>query len=422
MSTFDLIWAIPVMILLLFLKGFFSGSEIAFVSADRMRLSHRARKGHGGAKAALGLLKHQERLLTITLVGTNASTVVLTTLGTLMMIRFLGPDRGDLGALLVFTPLLLIFGEIVPKSIYQQKADAIVLKIVYPLRFFGWLFAPVVFLFSRIARFAARLTGNAAAARHLFITRDQLRIVVEMAERGEGGEVFDRLRIERAIRFSDTTVGEEMTPVGDMVSIDNEKTTADAIRLVRRRGHHCLPVYEGDSSNVVGIVHLSVWDLLDPETAQKPLPDLIRPVHYVSPFDSLEDLLAALRGREDQVAIVVDEYGSTIGMITMEDIMETIVGDIDVGYGYEDYQPRRIRKYENLEEGVYLMDGRLPISEVNDVLGLSLSTTEFHTLGGLATARLRHLAKEGESFVEQGCQFTVVEAGERAVKSIRVER
>ena len=412
---------VPLMMLLLFLKGFFSGSEIAFVSADKIKLSHRARQGHRGERLVVELLKRPERLLTTTLIGTNASTVTLTALGTVMMIHMMGPERGDLYAFLVFTPLLLILGEIVPKSVYQQKADALVPWIVYPLQSFGWLFAPMVFLFANVARLAAWLLGGASAARRLFVTRDQLRTVIEMAERAEGAAVFDRQRIGRAIRFAKTTVGEEMTPVGEMATIGSDKTTADAIRLVWRHGHSYLPVYEGESINVVGIVALTVWDLLDPAFTDKPLTELIRPVHYVSPFDSLEDLLPILREREEKIAIVVDEYGSTIGMITLNHIIEAVVGDLDMGYGMEAYAPRQARHYDMIAEGVYLMDARLPISEVNDVLGLNLPATEFHTLGGMVIARLRRLPKEGESFIEQGRRFTVTAATERAVTSVRVE-
>lgn len=156
MSTMAIIWIVPLMLLLLFLKGFFSGSEIACVSTDKLRLSHRARQGHRGSQLVVELLKRYERLLTTTLVGTNVSTVTLTALGTVVMIHFFGPERGDFYAFLMFTPLFLILGEIVPKSVYQQKADMLVPLIVYPLRFFSWLFSPVVFLFENVARLATR--------------------------------------------------------------------------------------------------------------------------------------------------------------------------------------------------------------------------------------------------------------------------
>lgn len=422
MSSFDLIWMVPAMILMLILKGFFSGSEIALVNADRMKLSHKSKQGSRGARLALHLFKRPEQLLTTTLIGTNISTVVLTTIGTLVMIHFFGNEWGDLYAFLVFTPLLLILGEIVPKSIYQQKSDVFAPIVVYPLQVVAWMLAPVVYVFSRFARFAAWLAGDKATSQHLFVTRDQLRSVIEMAERSADTTVFDRFRIERAIRFPDATVGEVMIPIAEFVAIDNEKTTSDAIRLVRRRGFNRLPAYKGDTNNVVGIATLTTWDLLDPEIVQRPLADFIRPAHYVSPHEQLEELMLILRDRDDKMAIVVDEYGSTVGMITMEDIIETVVGEIDVGYEFEEYLPRQIRKYEKTADGGYLMDGRLPIFQVNDVLGLDLPTAEFHTIGGMLVARLHHLAHPGEFIVESGYRFTVAEASEKMVLKVRVER
>lgn len=422
MSTLDLLWMLPVMIVMLLLKGFFSGSEIALVNVDKIKLSHRAKQGNRGARLVLELFKRPERLLTTTLIGTNISTVVLTTLGTLMMIHFFGNELGDFYAFLIFTPLLLILGEIVPKSIYQQESDRIAPVVVFPLRGFAWLFAPMVVLFSQVARSAAWLVGGGATSHHLFVTRDQLRSVMEMAERASDTTVFDRFRIERAIRFPETTVGEEMVPVVEMVAIDNEKTTADAVELVRRRGFNRLPAYEGDTNNVIGIITLTTWDLMDPTVTERPIAELIQPAHYVSPHDPLEELLPVLRDRDDQMAIVVDEYGSTVGMITMEDLVESVVGEMDAGHEFEEYLPKQIRKCEEIADGVYMIDGRLPIHEVNDVLGLNLPATEFHTIGGMLVARLHHLATKGESVTESGYRFFVEEATERTILKVRAER
>jgi CBS domain containing-hemolysin-like protein len=421
MNTIDLLWIIPVMLVMLLLKGFFSGSEIALVSADKLKLSHRAKQGNKGARLVVQLFKRPEWLLTTTLIGTNISTVVFTTLGTLTMIHFCGGEQGDLYAFLLFTPLLLILGEIVPKSIYQQKANEMAPVIIYPLHAIGRLLNPVIFVFSRVARIAARIAGGKANSQHMFVNREQLRAVLEMADRAQGKAVFDRIRIERAIRFSELTVGSEMIPVAEIVAIDNEKATADAIRLVRRSGYSRLPAYQGDSNNVVGIVTLASWDLLDPEVAKRALEELIQPAHYVSPHDSLEELLPVLRERDDQMAIVVDEYGSTIGMITMDDVMEAVVGDLDTGFDFGGESHKQKRRFEEVSDGVYRLDGRLPIQEANALIGADLPATEFHTIGGMLVARLHHLAKPGESNVASGFRFTVEEATERFITKIRAE-
>ncbi len=417
-----LLWTIPVMVFLLLLKGFFSGSEIALVNADRLKLGHRAKRGSRGARLVVELLRQPERILATTLVGTNIATVVLTTLGTLLMVRLFGEPLGDLYAVLVFTPLLLILGEIVPKSVFQQKADEIAPVAVFPLLAFAWVFAPIVFLFSSVARMAARLVGRRASAGHLFPTRDQLRHLIEMADRASEAGIFDRFRIERAIRFADTTVGEVMVPVGEIVGLDSSATTRDAIELVRRRGYNHLPVFEGHTSNIVGIASLTMWDLLEPGTASRPLSDFLRAAQYLSPLQTLDEVRPILAERHDQIGIVVNEFGSAVGLISLQDVMSAVVGDIEVGLEFEDSLPRQAPRWEEVGEDSYLVDGRLPISQLNDLLSLDLPSTEFHTVGGMVMSRLRHLARPGESFTQAGFRFRVVEATERTVQRVRVER
>jgi len=416
----DLLLIFLAMVVLLLLKGFFSGSEIALVNSDKLKMHHKANQGSRGAQLVLKLFETPDVLLGTTLVGTNIATVVLTTLGTMLMIRAFG-QLGDLYAVLLFTPLFLVLGEIVPKSVYQQKSNEIAQVIVYPLRVFSILFYPLVFVFSRIARLCARLVGGGKSEQNVFITREQMRMVVDMADRGANVDVFDRARIKRAIRFADTSVGEAMIPLAEITAINRNRDSRSAITLVRRRGYNRLPVYSRNISNIVGVVTLTTWDLMDKELPDRPLEELIKPAHYVSPYQNIDQLLPVLRTRDDHMAIVVNEFGSAIGMITMEDILEEVVGEIDVGYDFEEYLPRRKRIFEMLDEETYLMDARLPISEVNEVLGASLPAVESHTIGGLMMARLRHIPAEGESIVESGFKFTVTEATDRAVVKLRVE-
>jgi CBS domain containing-hemolysin-like protein len=416
----DFLIILLVMVLLLLLKGFFSGSEIALVNSDKLKMHHKANTGNRGAKLVLKLFQTPDVLLGTTLVGTNISTVILTILGTMLMIRSFG-QLGDLYAVLLFTPLFLILGEIVPKSVYQQKSNEIAPVVVYPLRLFSVLFYPLVFVFSRIARVCARLVGGGKTEQNVFITREQMRMVVDMAERGANVDVFDRARIKRVIRFAETSVGEAMIPVAEMTAINRNRETPNALTLVRRRGYNRLPVYSRNISNIVGIITLTTWDLMDADLPDRPLEQLIKPAHYVSPYQTIDQLLPVLKSREDHMAIVVDEFGSAVGMITMEDILEEVVGEIDVGYDFEEYLPRRKRIFEMLDEDTYLMDARLPISEVNEVLGTSLPAGESHTIAGLLTARLRHIPQQGESIIEAGFRFTVEEATDRSIVKLRVE-
>ena len=409
------------LVVLLLLQGFFSGSEIALVHADKIRLHAKANQGHRGAKLVLRLFERPDIMLTTTLVGTNISVVTLTTLGTLLMIRVFG-ENGELYAFLVFTPLLLTFGEIVPKSVYQQNADQLAPVVIYPLRAFKILLYPVILAFSFLARMVARMVGGRLSEHNLFITREQIRTVVEMADRGANVDVFDYARIKRATRFAQTSVGEAMVPLAEIVAINRKHGTDVAYRLVRAHGYNRIPVYERNIGNIVGVVTLTVWDLMEKGTELRDFSDLIKPALYVSPLQNIDELLPKLRAREDHMAIVVDEFGSAIGMITMEDIIEEVVGEIRVGYDFDEYRPRRKRDHEEIEEGVFVVDSRVSIADINELLDIELQATEFHTVGGFVEARLRHIPKVGESVLEAGWRFSVEETTERAIIKLRVER
>ena len=411
---------IVAIILLLLIKGFFSGSEIALVNSDKVKLTARANQGHRGAREVLKLFKTPDLLLGTTLVGTNIATVSLTTLVTVLFVNLFGV-HGDLYAFLIFTPILLILGEIVPKSVFQQKSDVVAPIAIFPLKVFSIIFYPVIIVFSRIARLLARVLGGGRVEQNLFMTREQIRSVVEMSERTSSIDAFDRGRIRRVIRFSDTTVGEAMIPISEVTAIDHNRSVMRAIATVRRRGYNRLPVYKGNISNITGIATLTTWDLLEKSTTQKTLDDLTKPAYYVLQLQTIDELLPILRQREDHMAVVVDEYGSATGIITMEDIVEEVVGDIDVGYDFEEYLPRRKRAFETLADNSYLVDSRLSVSEVNDLLEINLNTKVSYTIGGLVMNQLGHIPDYGESVIDQGYKFSVQERTDKAILKLKIE-
>ena len=410
---------VGIMVLLL-VKGFFSGSEIALVNSDKVKLTARANQGHRGAKEVLKLYKSPDIMLGTTLVGTNIATVALTTLVTVLFVELFGVG-GDFYAFLIFTPILLILGEIVPKSIFQQKSDVVAPIAIFPLKIFSIVFYPIIIVFSRIARLFARLLGGGKVEQNLFMTREQIRSVVEMCERTSSVDAFDRGRIRRVIRFTDTTVGEAMIPISEVTAIDHNRECLRAIATVRRRGYNRLPVYKGNISNITGIATLTTWDLMENSTTQKTLDDLIKPAQYVLQFQTIDELLPILRQREDHMAVVVDEYGSATGIITMEDIVEEVVGDIDVGYDFEEYLPRRKRVFETLDDNSYLVDSRLSVSEVNDLLDIHLNTKVSYTIGGLVMNELGHIPDYGESMIDQGYKFSVHERTDKAILKLKIE-
>jgi len=417
----ELILELLLMLFFLLLKGFFSGSEIAMVNSDKLKLRHQAKLGDSGARLVLKLFKHPDVILGTTLVGTNIATVTISTLGALIFIDLFG-STGDLISIIVLTPVLLILGEVVPKSIFQQKADTLVSRLIYALRFFSYLFYPVIFIFSRVARVITRIVGGGSVPQNMFITREEIRVLLDLSESTSDPSRIDRKRIRRIIRFADTTVGEAMIPLADVVGFNELRKMKEAVRIVVKHGYNRLPVYRGNITNVSGIITLSTWDLMLPDIEKQPIDDYVSPALYLSPKQTIDRALPKLQAREDHMAVVVDEFGSAIGILTMEDVFEEVVGEIDVGYDFDEYQPKRRIYFEHQSEDVQLMSGRMPISEVNDILYAEFPVTEAHTIGGLIVSRLRHIPVEGDSTEEQGYRLTVLEADARCVVKVKVER
>jgi putative hemolysin len=416
----EIVLQLLVILIFLVLKGFFSGSELAMVNSDKIHLRHQARLGDPGAKLVLNLFRTPDVMLGTTLVGTNIATVTITTMGTLIFVRLLG-DIGDLVSVLVFTPFLLIFGEIVPKSIFQQKADTLATKIIYPLRFFSYVFYPVIFVFSRVARVAARLFGGATSGQSGFISKDELRVLIDLSETSSDSAATSKQRIRRIFRFADTTVGEVMTPLAEVVGFNETREMGEAVRRVWASGFNRLPVFRGNITNVTGVMTLSTWDLLLPDIEQRPVDDFVKPALYLTPKQSLDQVLPLLRARADHMAIVVDEFGSAIGILSMEDIFEEVVGTVDSGYDFDTMKTRRVT-IESESDDAHLISGRAPISELNDSLKLNLPVGEAHTLAGFLINRLRHIPEVGDTVLEQGYRYTVTEADARSVTKVRVER
>ncbi|MEW8080083.1 MAG: hemolysin family protein [Candidatus Thiodiazotropha endolucinida] len=416
-------WSVELLMILFFLllKGFFSGSEIAMVNADKLKLRHQGKLGNRGANLVLRLFKTPDVILGTTLVGTNIATVTISTLGALVCIDLFG-NTGDLISVIILTPILLIFGEVVPKSVFQQEADSLVSRLVHILRFFSYVFYPVIFIFSRVARLATRIVGGGTVPQNMFITREELRVLLDVSDSTSDMQTIDRKRIRRIIRFADTTVGEAMIPLPDVVGFNEVRNMKEAVRLVMKHGYNRLPVYRGNITNVKGIITLDTWALMLPDLEEKPITDYISPVLYLSPRQTIDRALPMLQARKDHMAVVVDEFGSAIGILTMEDVFEEVVGEIDVGYDFDEYHPKRRNYIEHESENSHLVSGRTPISEINDILHVDFPVEEALTVGGLIVSRLRHIPSDGDAIEEKGHRLTVVESDERSVLKVRIER
>ena len=345
---------IALQILLLIGSAFFSGSETALFSLFRLDLQALRRSRHPKFETVQTLLEQPRRLIISILCGNELINVAATANMAGILISLYGETQAGVLNILIMVPLLLLFGEVTPKTIAVSNPVGISTAVVAtPMSAWLKIVAPFRWAIRLIAdQLTPRIVGPERAAEHLLQVDE-----------------FDRDRIMRVVRFADRTVNEAMIPIADMTMTGADTTTRQAITLSRRQGHFRLPVYRDKTTDIIGAVSFTLWDLMDPNLSEQPLSSLIRPVHYVAPNQRLDQLLPLLLQRNDHMAIVVDEFGSAIGMLTLEDVIEEVAGEvINVGYNFDVHVPRHKFEVESPQEGVYMMSARTPLAEAGEFI------------------------------------------------------
>jgi CBS domain containing-hemolysin-like protein len=407
--------AMAVGVICVLLEGFFSGSEIALVSADRTRLRQRAADGDRGARRVERLLEKPQVFLATTLMGTNLATVSFSVAVALALIGHEG-DYAELLAIAMVTPMTLIFGEVVPKTLFQQHADKIAPKIVYPLTWASYLLRPGVWIMSGFAGGMTRLTKT--DRKRAFITRDELALLIE-SEASSESEITDEERemIANVFELSEATAEEVMVPLSEVTALPEDTTVGDAALEVADKQHSRMPVYRSRVDDIVGILH--VFDLLQagPQAKSTTIEQVARPAVYVPENKPAGELLVELQRNGNHMAIVVDEYGGATGIVTVEDILEEIVGEIDDEY---DTRPSPIRQER---PGVWRLEAKTSVERVNSEISAELpESDEYETVAGLILDRLKRIPEPGETIVLGNVTIRVVAASDRAVEEVQLSR
>jgi putative hemolysin len=396
---------------LLILEGFFAASEIAMVSANRRRLRHRAEEGHRGAALALRLLSRPEYFLATTLLGAYMAAAANTVIITSSLIGLLGQE-GELPALLALPPVLLILGEIIPKSIGRQQATILAERLAPPLWIASWIFYPVTLAFAILSRGLLLLTGARKTGQLPFITREDLHLVVSKSGPEVDLKGKERIFIHRILQFSLRTVKEVMVPLVRVTAIPDTLTVRQALEEFRNTRFSRLPVYHRRIDNLIGVLHS--FDLLGESNLERPVKAYMRPVIYVPELKKIDRLLAEMQREGTHLAVVVDEYGGAVGIVTIEDLLEEIVGEITDEFDQE------VAPFKKLGEGHYLISGRTEIKALNETLHLNLPPGDYETLAGFLIAYLGDLPRSGEQLQHRNLKFIVRQAEARAVREVEL--
>ena len=393
---------------------FFAASELSVISCDRVALRKEAEAGGRSARLLEAFLANKQRLLATTLVGTQLSVVISTVVMTYSL-HALHPAHAELYLLAGLTPVTVVLGEIVPKALGQQHADWMARKLVYPLWLASKVFAPVVF---GLTRFTSWVTRSLRVPERKIVTREELELLLKGP--GQGGRTAqgditegERQIISRIFDFTDLTVGDVMVPLSDVSALAEDADLETAAREIEDKQYTRFPVYRERIDRIVGTVH--AFDVLKAGRADVQVGSIARASIFVPRSQAAVDLLVELQRARQGMAIVVDEYGGAVGVCTIEDILEEIVGEIDDEY---DTEAPAVRKEA---EGVWRVNARTRIAEVNRLLRLELPEGEdYETVAGMVLDRLRHIPREGESVRFGSILVKVTKASDRAVEEVQI--
>ncbi|MBI1987220.1 MAG: HlyC/CorC family transporter [Nitrospinae bacterium] len=410
---------LPLILGLLLLSAFFSGSEAALFSLGHWRLKQLEEKEHPRVKTIISLLSQPRRLILSLLIGNELVNVAASALVASIFIEYLGYSSRWL-AIAIMTPLLLIFGEITPKVIAVKDPVKFSGWVASPLHLFVSVVTPLRIIFKWIAEGIIFLLRGQAPAQSNIIRQDEFRTLVEVGEKEGVLEASERELIQNVFEFGDTPVSEVMTPRTDIFCLSSDLTLEEVLEEIRRTPYSRIPVYqETNKDNIIGILYAK--ELLIPEKVRDRWEDkaslrsFLRPPYFIPWSKKALDLFKDFQKRKTHLAIVVDEYGGIAGLVTMEDLMGLLFGEMEDEYDIPEHL------FQELGEDTYLVSARLSIEEFSKRVGVELPQEEdLETVGGLVFSLFGRLPQAGESVSRDNFTFVVEEIEGTRIQKIRV--
>ncbi len=401
-------------VLCLIISAFFSSSETAFISLQKSRLRHMVDSGVSGAEDVAELTRRPERLLTTVLIGNNFVNTAAAALGTLIVVDIIDSKNWSaIVATISVTILLLIFSEIVPKTLATQMSERMALLYTGPIKAISWLLSPITYVLSGIGMAVTKLFSSTSMNRTL-VSEDEIRAMITMGREDGAVEEGEADIMERVFLLGDLQVGEIMTPRTDIVWVEKDTTMGDFLTIYLEYSHSRFPVFDETVDNVVGM--LWIKDVLRAlaqgnSDSENSITELARPTYYVPETKIVGELFAEMQEHRMQVTIVVDEYGGTAGLVTMEQLLEEIVGEL----GDELASGRKT--VETIDVNTYQVDGGMRLDQANEEIELGLPEGDYETVAGFILNALGHIPKEGEQLKYAGITITVTE-----IKGVKIEK
>ena len=396
-------YVIPILILVAF-SALFSSTETAFACVNKIRLKHMADSGDKRAEKALDIANRYEQALTAILVGNNVVNLAASSISTLLFLGLL-PDIGATVSTIVITVVVLIFGEISPKSLAKENPEKFAMLSTPVIRVLIWVMTPVNFLFAQWKKLLSRLFKGDDRRK---MTQDELLMLVEEVAQDGSLEEHEGDLLRSAIEFSERDAEDILTPRSDLEAVPVSASKEEVARVFSESRYSRLPVYDGSVDNIVGVLHQKDF-YTGTGVSPRPLTELMKEPVYVPQSVKINDLLRVLQKHKAHVAVVSDEYGGTLGIVTMEDILEELVGEI------WDEHDEVIEEFKKQEDGSYLISCNANLTDLYDLFSIKGerdSTTVMEEVG--------RVPEEGDHFVYENLDVTVTKVDHRRVLEIRV--
>ncbi|AGN01389.1 hypothetical protein L593_07210 [Salinarchaeum sp. Harcht-Bsk1] len=399
-STVTIAGAVSIVVLL-GLSAFFSSSEIAMFSLPAHKIDNLVEEGVAGAATLKALKDDPHRLLITILVGNNIVNIAMSSIATGLLAYYVTQGQSVVIATVGITMLVLMFGEAAPKSYAVENTESWALRIARPLKLSEYFLLPMVVVVDYLTRILNRVTGGRSAIESTYVTRSEIKDMIETGERAGVLEEDEHEMLQRIFRFNNTIAKEVMTPRLDMTAVSVDASVDEALTTCVQSGHARVPVYEGSLDNVIGVVHIR--DLVrDTQYGENDVDvrDLINPTLHVPESKNADELLSEMRDERVHMVVVIDEFGTTEGLITMEDMVEEIVGEILEG---EEDEP-----IERVDDDTVVVRGEVNIEDVNEAFDVEIPEgEEFETIAGFIFNRAGRLVEAGEEISYENIDIRV---------------
>lgn len=387
METSDIIQLV-IVIILLSASAFFSSAETALMTSNKLKMRNLADNGDKRAAKVLKVTENTDKMLSAILIGNNIVNLTASSISTALTLKIFGSKLVGI-ATGILTFLILVFGEITPKNVASKNAENMALSYIGVISFLVTLLTPVIFIVNTVAKFVISIFNKNGDDNNA-VTEEELRAMVEYSHEEGVIENEEKKMIVNVVDFGDTVAGDIMVPRVDMVMVDEKSSYEEILQVFREERYTRIPVYEETPDNVIGILNVKDFLLIE-DKENFVMKELLREPLYTYEYKKTSALMMDMRKTGANIVIVLDEYGITAGLITLEDMLEEIVGEIRDEFDAD--EDEGISKISDLE---YLIDGSTNLDDINDRIGLSLSSEEYESIGGLIMEKLGRLPVEGE--------------------------